>query len=194
MPAFMAKLRSQGGMAAKALEFVILTASRRREVLEARWSEMDFTSGTWTVPARRMKADKEHRVPLSAPALKLLKTLSKEACADLIFPNTNSHAALSDMAIAGLLRRMGRTDITTHGFRSSFRDWVSEKTTFRSEVAEMALAHTIQNKVEAAYRRGDLFEKRRELMEAWARYCDRPQKKAEVVSIRQRTHATADAA
>jgi integrase len=191
LPAFMAKLRSQGGMPARALEFIILTAARRREVLEACWGEIDFSDGAWTVPAKRMKVGKEHQVPLSFPAMKLLKSLAEEKKGDLIFPNVHTKAPLSDMAIASLLERMGRDDITTHGFRSSFRDWIAQKTNFSGEVAEMALAHTIGNKVEAAYRRGDLFDKRRVLMDAWAHYCDQRQAKPEVGSIAHQALAPA---
>jgi integrase len=175
--AFMAALRSQEGHAAKALEFLILTAGRTGEVIGACWDEIDLTEKVWTVPTTRMKAGKEHRVPLSAPAFKLIQ--EQKAAAELVdggpdglvFPGGRPGKGLSSMALLKLLERMKRDDLTTHGFRSTFRDWAAEITHFPRDVAEMALAHTIGNKVEAAYRRGDLFDKRRELMEAWATYC-----------------------
>jgi integrase len=160
---FMAELRSKEGIAASALEFVILTAARTGNVLGARWAEIDLQSCLWTVPAERMKAGREHRVPLSETAMALLAGLKRES--DRVFP-------VSNMAMAMLLRRMGRGDLTVHGFRSTFSDWCAEQTSFPAEVREMALAHAVGDKVEAAYRRGDLFEKRRQLAEAWAHYCD----------------------
>jgi integrase len=163
LPAFMIDLRERDGVAARALEFAILTAARTGEVIGARWAEIDLQSRLWTVPAERMKAGREHRVPLSEAAMALLAALKREG--DRVFP-------VSNMAMTMLLRRMGRGDLTVHGFRSTFSDWCAEQTNFPSEVREMALAHAVGDRVEAAYRRGDLFEKRRELMEAWARYAD----------------------
>lgn len=170
---FMRQLRAQGGTAARALEFTILTAARTGEVIGARWDEIDFASKVWAVPASRMKAGREHRVPLSTAAVDLLKAQRAASEGEFVFPGGRRDKPLSNMAMLVLLRRMGRGDLTAHGFRSSFKDWTSEQTNFPGEVAEMALAHTIEDKVEAAYRRGELLEKRRLLMEAWANYCDR---------------------
>ena len=165
----MGDLRQRDGVAARALEFAILTAARTGEVLGTRWSEIDLESRLWTVPAGRMKAGREHRVPLSDAALEILSRLDRTG--DLAFPGQRRGRPLSDMAFLMLLRRMGRGDLTAHGFRSTFSDWCAEQTNFPSEVREMALAHTVGDKVEAAYRRGDLFEKRRALAEAWAQFC-----------------------
>jgi integrase len=142
-------------------------------VLGARWDEIDLQQRLWTVPAERMKASKEHRVPLSAAAVALLKTLAKATEGSLLFPGAEG-AELSENAMLVLLERMERSDITVHGFRSTFKDWATEKTNFPNIVSEMALAHTIDGQVEAAYRRGELLEKRRKLMEAWAQYCGKP--------------------
>jgi integrase len=166
-PAFWATLAERDGAGAKALAFAILTAARTGEVIGADWSEFDLSNAIWTVPAERMKAGREHRVPLSAPALVLLRELHlRESGPVFVGPN----GSLSNMALLQCLRRMGRDDLTAHGFRSTFRDWAAELTAFPREVAEAAIAHTIPNAVEAAYRRGDLFEKRRTLMGAWAQY------------------------
>ena len=162
LPAFIAKLREQEGVAARALEFTILTAARTGEVIGARQSEIDRRQKVWTIPAERMKAGKQHRVPLSDRALEISLTKSPGA-EDYIFPGGRTGQPLSNMAMLTLLRRMGRHDLTVHGFRSTFRDWASERTNFSGEVVEMALAHAIDSKTEAAYRRGDLFEKRRRL-------------------------------
>ncbi|MCJ2126677.1 tyrosine-type recombinase/integrase [Methylobacterium sp. J-077] len=170
VPAFMALVAAQPGTAAKLMSFTILTAARTGEALGARWCEIDIESGIWTVPAERMKGGAEHRVPLSEPALAILAEM-QGIDAEFVFPGGRRGKPLSNMAMLVLLRRMERTDLTVHGFRSSFRDWASETTHFPSEVVEMALAHAIESKVEAAYRRGDLFEKRRELMMAWAAFC-----------------------
>ncbi|MDF2599243.1 MAG: hypothetical protein K0Q54_2066 [Methylobacterium brachiatum] len=170
VPAFMVAIASQPGTAAKLMAFTILTAARTGEALGARWSEIDIESGIWTVPAERMKGGSEHRVPLSEPTLALLGEM-QGLDAEFVFPGGRRGKPLSNMAMLTLLRRMERTDLTVHGFRSSFRDWASETTHFPSEVVEMALAHTVESKVERAYRRGDLFEKRRELMAAWAAHC-----------------------
>ncbi len=165
MGAFMSRLRDQPGMGAHALEFAILTAARSGEVRGATWSELDLPAALWIVPAERMKAGREHRVPLSEPALELLRGLTAGAPADLVFPGLRG--PLSDMSLTAVLRRM-KVPATAHGFRSSFRDWVSEHTHYPGEVAEMALAHAVGDKVEAAYRRGDLFDKRVALMGDWA--------------------------
>lgn len=168
--AFMWKLRAQAGMAARALEFAILTAARSGEVRGATWQEIDFEAAVWTIPPERMKAKKEHRVPLSSPVVELLKRLPREAGAELVFPAPRG-GALSDMSLLAVLRRMG-VDATPHGFRSSFRDWAGETTAYPREVIEHALAHQLKDKAEAAYARGTLFEKRRRLMVEWARYLD----------------------
>ncbi|HVX56366.1 MAG TPA: integrase arm-type DNA-binding domain-containing protein, partial [Candidatus Saccharimonadales bacterium] len=170
LPEFMQALRLREGVAARALEFLILTAARTGEVIGATWEEIDFNAKAWTVPAGRIKGGKEHRVPLSEATLGLLGSLPREDGNPFVFigPPTTG---LSNMAMASVLDRMGRPDITVHGFRSTFRDWAAEQTSFPNHVVEMALAHVIGNKVEAAYRRGDLFEKRRRLMIDWTRYC-----------------------
>lgn len=169
--AFMAALREQAGSGARALEFLVLTATRTGETLGAAWDELDLGARLWTIPAARMKAGREHRVPLSAAAVSVLKDMQAIKHSAYVFPGARDGRPLSQMALLMLLRRMGYGDITAHGFRSAFRDWAAERTTFPREVAEMALAHTIPDAVEAAYRRGDLFEKRRKLMDAWAAYC-----------------------
>jgi integrase len=170
---FMQTLRESEGIGAKALEFAILTATRSGEVRGAKWSEIDLQQGIWTIPSERMKAGKEHRVPLSRQALGLLNSLVKIDGCDYVFPSRNNDRPLSDMTLTAVLRRLGRADITAHGFRSTFRDWASECTNFSREVSEMALAHTIPNAVEAAYRRGDLMLKRQRMMTEWANYCDK---------------------
>jgi integrase len=169
--AFVAELREQEGVGARALEFAILTAARTGEVIGAQWDEFDLAERLWTIPAARMKAGKEHRVPLSDAALVILEDLQKVRHGDFVFPGGKAKRPISNMAMLMLLRRMGRGDLTAHGFRSSFRDWAAERTGFPAEVAEMALAHTVADAVERAYRRGDLFQKRRQLMDAWARFC-----------------------
>jgi integrase len=170
---FMAELRQQEGIAARALEFAILTAARTGEVIGATWAEIDLEGRLWTIPAERMKAGREHRVPLSEAAVAILRAMAEVRLGKHVFPGARDNRPLSQMAMLMLLRRMGRDGLTVHGFRSAFSDWCAEQTAFPSEVREMALAHTVGDKVEAAYRRGDLFEKRRQLAEAWARYCDK---------------------
>jgi integrase len=172
---FMAELRAHEGVAARAFEFLILTAARTSEAIGARWDEFDLGERLWTVPGERMKAGKEHRVPLSARAVEIIQEMKglRQEEQKFVFPGAKG-GALSNMALLMTLRRMGRADLTAHGFRSTFRDWAAERTNFPAEVAEMALAHTVSDKVEAAYRRGDLFEKRRQIMEAWARFCATP--------------------
>jgi integrase len=165
----MATLRVQDGVAARALEFLILTAARTGEVIGARPDEIK--DKIWTVPAGRMKASKEHRVLLSAPALAIIQKVREEHGGTFLFPGGKRDKPLSNMAMLALLDRMGRSDLTAHGFRSTFRDWAAEQTNYPGEVVEMALAHTIRSKVEAAYRRGDLFDKRRLSMADWARFC-----------------------
>lgn len=193
VPAFMIELRASGAVSALALEFAILTAARSGEVLGAEWSEFDLDKAVWTVPARRMKAGKEHRVPLVAHAVAILAKMKALEAGKYVFPGQGRARKperqeqghpLSVMALAMVLRRMKRESVTVHGFRSAFRDWAAECTPFPNEVCEAALAHVIGNKAEAAYRRGDLFEKRRKLMEAWASYCEGP-RDASVIPLRR---------
>ena len=176
LPAFMTALREHLGMGSMALQFLILTASRSGEVRGARWSEFDLDQGVWTVPGERMKAGKEHRVALSSAAINIIKAQQAMSFSDFVFPSPNKArngapggAMLSDMTLGAVLKRM-KINAVPHGFRSTFRDWCAEQTDYPSEVAEMALAHTVSNKVEAAYRRGDLLQKRHRLMEDWAVY------------------------
>jgi len=184
LPDFLVALRQQEGIAARALEFAILTAARTGEVIGARWDEIDMAERLWTVPADRMKAGKEHRVPLSGVALAIVHQMAAIRSGDHIFPGAKAGRPLSQMALLMTLRRMGRGDLTVHGFRSSFSDWCAERTAFPAEVREMALAHTVSDKVEAAYRRGDLFRKRRQLAEAWAKYGTAPPAAGDVVPMR----------
>lgn len=167
LPALMARLRGCDGLAARALGFLILTAARSGEVRLARWDEI--SDGVWTIPADRMKAGREHRVPLSKPALALLASLPRMG--DYIFPGVRYGSPLSDMSLTAVLRRMDRHDITVHGFRSTFRMWAAEATAYPREVCEHALAHSLPDKVEAAYQRSDLFVKRTALMREWADFC-----------------------
>lgn len=179
LPAFMKRLRSAKGVAAKALELAILTAARSGEVRLAQWGEFDLEAGVWTVPAERMKMRREHRVPLSAPAIALLKAIRNPQgaterlpdpdAAELVFPSAKLQRPLSDMTLSAVLRRM-KVEVTVHGFRSSFRDWCAEETDHPREVAEAALAHAVGDATERAYRRGDALEKRRRLMDDWAKY------------------------
>jgi integrase len=182
LPAFLIELRAQEGASARALEFAILTAARTGEVIGARLDEISEREKVWTVPGQRMKAGKEHRVPLSARALAIVNGIDRQPEGEqgkdaqseagaFVFPGGKPGKALSNMAFLMLLRRMKREDLTAHGFRSTFRTWAAERTSFPREVIEAALAHTVGSKVEAAYQRGDLFEKRRRLMDAWASYC-----------------------
>ncbi|HEB57664.1 MAG TPA: site-specific integrase [Gammaproteobacteria bacterium] len=170
---FMHELRQANGIAARALEFTVLTAARTSEVIAARWEEIDLTHRVWTVPAERMKARREHRVPLSDQAVALLKGMPR--LNDYLFPGLRKNRPLSNMAMAKLLKEMGYKDYTVHGFRSTFRDWVAETTNYPRELAEAALAHVVKDKTEAAYQRGDLLARRAELMQAWADWCDRAQ-------------------
>lgn len=170
LPSFMADLRRREGIAARALEFTILTAARTGETIGARWDEISFSEKAWTVPAGRIKDGRKHRVPLSERALALLKALPHESNNDFVFIGSRANC-LSNMAMAAVLIRMEWTNITVHGFRSTFRDWAAERTNYPNHVVEMALAHVIGNKVEAAYRRGDLVDERRRLMADWDRYC-----------------------
>jgi len=180
--AFMTRLRDADGMGARALEFVILTAARSGEARGATWAEIDLAAKVWTLPGNRMKAGKEHRVPLSDAALALLRALPKMAGSELVFPAPRG-GELSDMTLTAVLRRM-EVPAVPHGFRSTFRDWAAERTSYPRDVAEMALAHAIGDKVEAAYRRGDLFEKRALMMSDWAVFLTRSEAKGQVVELR----------
>ena len=181
--AFMADLRQQNGIGARALEFAILTAARTGEVIGARWDEINFGEKLWTVPAARMKAGREHRAPLSYATIEILEKMLAIRTGEFVFPGSRNGQPISNMAMAMVLRRMGCGMFTIHGFRSSFRDWTAEQTSFPREVAEMALAHAVSDKVEAAYRRGELLRKRRQLMDAWASYAATSTKGAEVVTL-----------
>jgi integrase len=183
LPSFIGALQTRQATAALALEFAILTAARSSEVLRARWQEFDLDHGMWTVPATRMKAGREHRVPLARRSLKIVESMREARNGDFVFPGQKPGNPLSVMALEMVLRRMKIDGVTVHGFRSSFRDWAAECTNFTNEVCEAALAHVIENKAEAAYRRGDLFEKRRKLMEAWAVYCATP-RTGKIVALR----------
>lgn len=193
---FVLALQQSKNIGGLALAFTILTCVRTNEAMGAKWTEIDFKTKTWTIPAHRMKTAIEHRVPLTDRVIEILNLAklltvpagSNDIPSAWIFPSQRGNKPISNMAMLMFLRRLGRTDITVHGFRSTFRDWVAETTNFPREVAEAALAHVVENRVEAAYRRGDLFEKRRKLMEAWASYCFTPSLKDgvhdNVVSIR----------
>ena len=180
VPAFIADLRRREAVAALALEFCILNASRSGEVLGAKWAEIDRKAKVWTVPPERMKGGREHRVPLSARSLQILEQVEAVRTGDFVFPGQKRGRPLSSMALEKLLRRMA-VDVTTHGFRSSFRDWAGEATSFPREIAEAALAHVVGDETERAYRRGDALEKRRKLMDAWAGFVASPRATAGTV-------------
>lgn len=179
---FVAKLREMPGVVARCLEFTILTTARTNEAIKSKPDEFDLDNATWIIPASRMKAKKEHRVPLSPRALQIARNML-DLKGEHLFPGAKRGKPISNMAMLQLLDRMD-VRVTVHGFRSSFRDWAAERTGFPHEVCEMALAHTIPNAAEAAYRRGDLFEKRRGLMKAWADYLDTPQQEGAVIPLR----------
>jgi len=187
VPAFMAELSGKGSVSALALQFLILTASRTSEVLQAQWNEIDLEAAVWSVPAERMKARREHRVPLSDVTQSILETLPRIEGNPYLFPGVRHGRPLSNMALLQLMRGMGygvdgdRGDYVPHGFRSSFRDWSGEISCYPRDVAEMALAHAIENKVEAAYRRGDLFDKRRMMMQDWDDYVNK--ERGEVIPL-----------
>jgi integrase len=187
VPAFMTKLREREGVASKALEFIILTAGRSGEIRGMRWSEVDLAEKTWSVPPERTKSNRPHRVPLSPRCVAILQEMQAIRQGDLVFAGRTGNAPLSAEALAHVMRGLGRGDVTTHGFRSCFRDWCGEQTNFPREIAEAALAHAIESKVEAAYRRGDALAKRRRMMEAWADYCAKspPLVAGEVVPMRR---------
>jgi integrase len=172
IPTFLANLRERQGISVLALEFTILTAARSGEVMGALWSEIDISAKVWTVPSHRMKAGREHRVPISARSLQILADMEVVRNGDYVFPGSKPKQPLSVMALEMALRRVGKQGSTVHGFRSSFRDWAGNETSFPRELAEQALAHVIGDQAEQAYRRGDALERRRELMEAWARYIE----------------------
>jgi integrase len=195
---FMAALKAVDGMGARALEFAILTATRSGEVRGATWAEIDHKAGVWIIPAERMKAEREHRVPLSPAVLAMLESLPRMVGTTLIFPSAKNDA-LSDMTLTAVIRRMHEAStkagnagwcdgagkvITAHGFRSTFRDWAGETTAYPREVIEHALAHQLKDKAEAAYQRGDLLDKRRRLMADWAKHCTTEAKAASVTPIR----------
>jgi integrase len=184
LPAFMAELRCDSSISARALEFVILTAARTGEGRGARWDEIDLKQCIWIVPGERMKSGREHRVPLSLRAVEILAAMVEVRQSEFVFAGIKQGRPISEKSLLKVARGM-RPDITVHGFRSTFRDWAAETTSFPNHVIEMALAHSVSDAVEAAYRRGNLLEKRRKLMEAWATYCERPAS-AEVVVLKQR--------
>jgi len=171
MGEFMALLRSQKGVGARGLEFQILTAARTGEVIGATWDEINLDAKVWALPGERVKSGSDHRVPLSTAAMEVVRNMKEKGEDGFVFLGAREGKPLSNMAFLQVLKRMERSDITAHGFRSTFRDWAADQTSFSREVAEKALAHAISDKVEAAYRRRDLFDKRRDLMEAWAEYC-----------------------
>ena len=187
LPAFMVRLRQCEGVAPQALEFAILTASRTGEVLGAKWSEIDFEQKLWTVPGSRMKGGREHRVPLAAETVALLKGLYTQRTNPYVFISA-SGGGLSNMALAKALRRL-EPDVTVHGFRSTFRDWAAERSNFQPHIVELCLAHSVGNAVEKSYRRGDLFDKRRAVMEAWASYCESSPVEAGEVVVPMRSAA-----
>jgi len=184
MGEFMPLLRVEDGVAARALEFTILTAARTGEVIGVKPPEIDLEKAVWIVPADRMKAGQGHRVPLSPRAAEIVRGML-DLKGSYLFPGAKEGKPLSNMAMLALLKRMERNDLTVHGFRSSFRDWASEQTNYPREVCEMALAHAISDQTEAAYRRGDLFEKRRYLMAAWSEFIDTPRPEGAVIPIKQ---------
>lgn len=178
---FLVELRARSGVAARALEFTILCAARTNETRFATWAEVNLESATWTIPAERMKAGKLHQVPLSNRAAEILQEMLLVRESEFVFPGQSADGSISNMAMLKVLERMGRGDLTVHGFRSTFRDWAADQTRYSGEVAEMALAHAIQSRSEAAYRRGDLFMKRRQLMQDWADWCSAPRIAQEIV-------------
>jgi integrase len=185
---FVGEVRKCDAVGALAIEFTVLTAARTGEVLGATWDEIDLESAVWTIPAKRMKASRIHRVPLSGRAVAILKELEKIRSGDIVFPGRKPGRPLSNMSMEMILRRMKVQDATMHGFRSSFRDWVGNETHFPREIAEAALAHVVGDAAEQAYRRGDALEKRRELMEAWADYC-KPDLVERKSTIQRKAHA-----
>jgi len=184
MPEFMAKLFSAKGFGAQALILTILTATRTSETLQAIWGEFDLEEEVWTIPKSRMKAGKEHRIPLSKPAVALLKKLGPSEASVYVFPGAKVNSHLSNMSMTTVLRRMKRGDVTVQGFRSTFRDWAVEKTNYPDRLAEKALSHSLKSESEAAYQRGQLLEKRAAMMDAWSRYCFPEKAKVAKIKIR----------
>jgi integrase len=187
VPQFMAQVRADGTVTARALEFLVLCAARSAEVLGAQWSEIDFDSKTWIVPAQRMKGHREHRVPLSSAAVDLLRQLPRQDGNPNVFIGRRVGAGLGRMALRWVMERLGQAGVTTvHGFRSSFSDWAHERTAHTAHTIEISLAHNVGTEVERAYRRTDLISRRRELMEQWAKFCSLPPAKVsgDVVSLR----------
>jgi len=184
VPTFMSELRARKSVSALALEFTMLTAVRTSETIGATWSEIDLDKKIWTIPASRIKAGKEHRVPLTERAVEILQALNVQSTG-FVFPGQKRGKPLSNMAMLELLRAMRGRGFTTHGFRSSFKDWAAETTAHDNIVTEMALAHAVGSKVESAYRRGDLFQKRQSLMDDWARFLSG--ETAKIVSIRRKS-------
>lgn len=183
VPAFMARLKEVEGVGARALELTVLCATRTTETLGAAWEEFDLDGALWKIPASRMKMKREHIVPLSARAVAILRDLHALRLNDFVFPSSKPKRPLSNMAMTAVLRRMKVDDVTVHGFRSSFRDWAGDATSFPRDVAEMALAHRVGDEVEIAYRRSSAIEKRRKMMDAWARFCSTPPKAGNVVTL-----------
>jgi integrase len=184
LPAFMGALRQRQGVAARALEFTVLTAARTGEVIGACWDELDLDAKTWVIPAGRMKAGKQHSVPLSDAALDILRVLPREKDNEFVFIGGQRGGGMSNMAMAAVLKRLKRSDITVHGFRSCFSDWAHEQTAYPAHIIEMAMAHAVGG-VAAAYRRGELLDKRRRLMADWARYCYSVPSEGKVLSLRE---------
>ncbi|MER9236594.1 integrase arm-type DNA-binding domain-containing protein [Mesorhizobium sp. M0622] len=185
LPAFMTRLRAMDSISARALEFTIVSAVRTGEAIGATEGEIDFANKLWTIPAERMKSGRPHRVPLSDRAIEILKSVPREADSPYMFPGARKGKPLSNMAMLELLRGMeGMEGLTVHGFRSTFRDWAAERSNFPREIAEAALAHVLSDKTEAAYQRGDMLEKRRRLMVAWAGYCGTPPIRRQRISLR----------
>jgi integrase len=184
IPGFMEVIRARDGMSPRALELMILTVTRTSEARGALWDEIDLKHQSWTIKAERMKGGREHRVPLSPRAVTIIEEMAKVRLNEFVFPGMKNGRPISDIGIRILLREL-HPGITTHGFRSTFKDWASESTNFPDHLSEAALAHASADKVRAAYARSDLFEKRRKLMEAWAAFCDRKSRTAEVVPLKR---------
>ena len=184
VPQLIGKLRTASGMGARALEFAILNASRTGEIIGAKWPEIDLATKVWTIPPERMKAGREHRVPLTDRGLEILKALKEVSVSELVFPGLRPHSHISNLTMAKALATAGEASCTVHGFRSSFRDWAGEETGFPETLAEQALAHIVGDATERAYRRADALAKRRKLMEAWAAYCE-PKASSNVVRLRR---------
>ena len=180
----MQRLRQNSGISARCLELLILTACRSGEVRGARWNEIDLTQSVWTIPAQRTKAGREHRVPLSEPAMVVLRAMAQFGAEGFVFPGLKAASTLSDVALTKALHVASGNGATVHGFRSTFREWCAETINYPRELAEAALAHALKDKVEAAYQRGDLLERRRRLMTDWANFCGREMVAGEVVTLR----------